>query len=106
MAKDYDIYLDDNAFTTAESEMLALKKRVEELKKKLEKMYSDLSNALVTPAGKAIELKAGKVLIKPIDDLSLVIQHVSDTLNEIIGTGYYKDVWVKFEELNQNINFN
>ena len=106
MAKDYDIILDDNAFTTAESEMLALKKRVEELKKKLEKMYLDLSNALVTPAGKAIELKAGKVLIKPIEDLSLVIQHVSDTLNEIIGTGYYKDVWVKFDELNQNINFN
>nr|WP_294489917.1 hypothetical protein [uncultured Anaerosporobacter sp.] len=106
MAKDYDIILDDNAFTTAESEMLALKKRVEELKKKLEKMYLDLSNALITPAGKAIELKAGKVLIKPIEDLSLVIQHVSDTLNEIIGTGYYKDVWVKFEELNQNINFN
>lgn len=69
-------------------------------------MYLDLSNALVTPAGKAIELKAGKVLIKPIEDLSLVIQHVSDTLNEIIGTGYYKDVWVKFDELNQNINFN
>lgn len=106
MAKDYDIILDDNAFTTAESEMLALKKRVEELKKKLEKMYLDLSNALITPAGKAIELKAGKVLIKPIEDLSLVIQHVSDTLNEIIGTGYYKDVWVKFDELNQNINFN
>ncbi|WP_312494548.1 hypothetical protein [Anaerosporobacter sp.] len=106
MAKDYDIILDDNAFTTAESEMLALKKRVEELKKKLEKMYLDLSNALVTPAGKAIELKAGKVLIKPIEDLSLIIQHVSDTLNEIIGTGYYKDVWVKFDELNQNINFN
>lgn len=106
MAKDYDIILDDNAFTTAESEMVALKKRVEELKKKLEKMYLDLSNALVTPAGKAIELKAGKVLIKPIEDLSLVIQHVSDTLNEIIGTGYYKDVWVKFDELNQNINFN
>ena len=106
MAKDYDIILDDNAFTTAESEMLALKKRVEELKKKLEKMYLDLSNALVTPAGKATELKAGKVLIKPIEDLSLVIQHVSDTLNEIIGTGYYKDVWVKFDELNQNINFN
>ena len=62
MAKDYDIILDDNAFTTAESEMLALKKRVEELKKKLEKMYLDLSNALITPAGKAIELKAGKVL--------------------------------------------
>jgi hypothetical protein len=106
MAKDYDILLDDNAFTTAESEMDALKIRVEELKNKLEKMYLDLSNALVTPAGKAIELKAGKVLIKPIEDLSLVIQHVSDTLNEIIGTGYYKDVWVKFEELNQNINFN
>lgn len=106
MAMDYDIYLDDNAFTTAESEMVALKMRVEELKKKLEQMYLDLSNALVTPAGKAIELKAGKVLIKPIEDLSLVIQHVSDTLNEIIGTGYYKDVWVKFDELNQNINFN
>lgn len=106
MGMDYDIYLEDNTFTTAETEMLALKVRVEALKKKLEKMYSDLSNALITPAGNAIELKADKVLIKPIEDLSLVIQHVSDTLNEIIGTGYYKDVWIKFEDLNQTINFN
>lgn len=28
MAKDYDIILDDNAFTTAESEMVALKKEL------------------------------------------------------------------------------
>lgn len=101
-----DIVLDETAFDTASTDMAALKTRTDTLKKKLEAMYKELTTALDTPAGKAVEFTAGKVLLKPIEDLLLVIQHVSATLNQIIGTGYYKDVFVKFEQLNQSIKFN
>lgn len=69
-------------------------------------MYKELTTALDTPAGKQVEITAGKVLIKPIEDLLLVIQHISDTLTEIIGTGHYKDIFIKFEQLNQSVTFN
>lgn len=102
----YDIVLDDAAFNTASDAMAALKTRAEALKTKLERMYQDLSTALDTPAGKQVEITAKEVLIEPIDKLLLVIEHISGTLTEIIGTGYYKDVFIKFEELNQSITFN
>ena len=31
--------------------------------------------------------------------MSLVVGHISDTLNLVIGSGYYKDVFTGFEEL-------
>lgn len=102
----YDILLDDTAFNTASSEMIALKTRTGELKTKLEQMYKELTTALDTPAGKQIEVTAGKVLIEPIDNLLIVIQHISEVLTEVIGTGHYKDVFIKFEQLNQSVNFN
>ena len=105
MTLSHDILLDDTAFNTASSDMKALKTRTETLKTKLEEMYKELKTAMDTPAGKQVEFTAGKVLIKPIDDLLLVIQHISATLTEIIGTGHYKDVFIKFEQLNQNIKF-
>ncbi len=105
MSLSHDILLDDAAFELASSEMKTLKTRAETLKTKLEKMYSDLSAAMDTPAGKAVEITAKDVLIKPIEDLLLVIDHISSTLTEIIGTGNYKDVFIKFEELNNNIKF-
>ena len=106
MTLSHDILLNDSAFTTASSEMNALKTRAEKLKTKLEGMYKDLTTALDTPAGKQVESTAKDVLIKPIDDMLLVIKHISDTLAQIIGTGYYKDVFIKFEELNQSIKSN
>lgn len=98
-----DILLDDNAFNTASADIIELKKRTEELKEKLHSMYENLSTALITPAGEQIELVAEKVIIKPIDNMILVIEHISKTLDEIIGTGYYHDVFIKYEQLNQNI---
>lgn len=100
-----DICIDETAFNTASSEMSALNTRTETLKTKLQGMYTELINALDTPAGKQLKLTAGDVLIKPIDDMLLVIQHISATLGEIIGTGYYKGVFVKFTELNQSVKF-
>lgn len=85
--------------------MKALKTRTETLKTKLKQMYKDLITAMDTPAGAAVETTAEKVLIKSIDDMLLVIDHISSTLTDIISTGYYKDVFIKFEELNSNIKF-
>lgn len=105
MALSYDIILDDSAFTTASADMEALKTQTEKLKEKMKQMYKDLKSAMDTPSGAAVDLTAESVLIKPIDDMLLVIGHISSTLTEIIGTGYYKDVFIKFDELNSSINF-
>ena len=56
-------------------------------------------SAMDTPAGKEIQLEAKNVLLKPVENMSLVVGHISDTLNLIIGSGYYKDVFTGFEEL-------
>lgn len=104
MKLSHDIVLDDTAFTTASSEMKVLKTRTENLKTKLEQMYKDLKIAMDTPTGEAVEITSGKVLIKPIEDMITVIEHVSSTLSEIIGTGYYKDVFIKFEQLNSSVD--
>ena len=106
MALRKDILLDDNAFNTASSDMQALITRTENLKAKMEQMYEDLKNAMDTPAGEAVEMVSKKVLIKPINDMLLVVGHISSTLTDIIGTGYYKDVFVKFENLNESVKFN
>lgn len=105
MRLEQDIVLDSGAFDTAAADMKELKNRAEKLKNKMQSMYRELTTALDTPAGRKVEMTAEKVLIKPIEDLVLVIDHVSSTLNEIIGTGHYKDVFLKFEELNSNLNF-
>lgn len=105
MSLSYDIVLDESAFATASSDMEALKTQTEQLKEKLKQMYKDLKSAMDTPAGDAVDITAENVLIKPIDDMLLVVNHISSTLTEIIGTGYYKDVFIKFEELNSSINF-
>lgn len=100
-----DIILDSEAFDTASADMKALQTRTENLRNKLQSMYQELATALDTPAGKQLELTAEKVLLQPIDNLQLVLNHVSSTLTEIIGTGHYRDVFIEFEEFNESIKF-
>ena len=63
-------------------------------------MYENVSTALDTTAGEEIKVTSKDVLLQPIEDMSAVIQHISETLNTVIGSGYYKDIFVKYEELN------
>lgn len=105
MSLSHDIVLDSEAFHTASADMKELKIRTENLREKLDTLYQELATALNTPAGKELDLTAEKVLLQPIDDMLLVIDHISATLEEIIGTGYYKDIFIKFEELNESIKF-
>lgn len=98
-----DILLDDTAFTTAASEMKQLKERTEALKDKLHSMYTDMSTALNTPAGEQIKMTGEKVIVKPVENMIKVIEHISETIDQVIDTGYYKDVFIKYEQLNNNI---
>lgn len=106
MSLSYDIILDDTAFTNAAADIELLKKRTENLRVKLEAMYESLVDALNTPAGQELKSTAKSVLIEPINKLMLVIEHISTTLSQIIGTGYYKDIFIKYETLNNSIQFN
>ena len=94
-----DLVVDEKKFNDAAQEMEELKIRTNNLKEKLSAMYDDLAAAMDTPAGKEIQLEAKNVLLKPVENMSLVVGHISDTLNLIIGSGYYKDVFTGFEEL-------
>jgi len=94
-----DLVINEDQFNQSAADMKALVKRTNDLKSKLEKMYDDLAGAMDTPSGKEVELEAKNVLLKPVENMALVVGHISDTLNLIIGSGYYKDVFNGFEEL-------
>lgn len=94
-----DLVVDEEKFNSAAQQMEALKRRTEALKEKLSGMYDDLATAMDTASGKEVQLEAKNVLLKPVENMSLVVGHISDTLNLIIGSGYYKDVFTGFEEL-------
>lgn len=68
------IHIDDQALKTAASDMLALKTRNKNLKDKLAKMYQDLTTALDTPAGHAVEWTGKDVLLKPLEDMEKVLE--------------------------------
>ena len=87
MSLEKDIKLKDTAFTTASADMKALKDRAEKLKAELN----------------SIQITAKNVLIKPIDDLILVIKQMSETLEDIISSDYYKGVFDKYASLVQNL---
>ena len=90
-----DLQLDETKFNNASRDMKALKKRTNELKTKLEGMYESLASAMDTPAGKEVQLEAKK----PVENMALVVGHISDTLELVIGNNYYKDVFDGFDEL-------
>lgn len=94
-----DLVIDEEKFNSAAQKMEELKRRTNDLKDKLDTMYENLVSAMNTPSGKEAQLEAKKVLLKPVENMSLVVGHISDTLNLIIGSGYYKDVFTGFEEL-------
>lgn len=103
------IHLDEQAFITAAEDMAKLKERNQRLRYKLEMMYKNLTKALNTPAGHAIEFTGRNVLLEPIDDMNKVIDHMSRTLNMIIGASgessgkYYDKLFTDYDELDRII---
>lgn len=102
------IKVDEQALGTAAYNMNKLKERNNKLKERLETMYKDLTTALDTEAGHKLEWQGKEVLLKPIEDMSKVLEHVSDTLNVIIGKDgrepkgvYYDKLFSEYEELDK-----
>ena len=101
------VHIDDQALKDAARDMLALRQRNQRLKEKLEKMFQDLTTALDTPSGHAVQWTGKDVLIQPIDDMGKVLEHMSDTLNIIIGQGgetrgtYYDKLFDEYDELDR-----
>ncbi len=94
-----DLVVDEEKFNQAAENMRTLKQRTETLRQKLDTMYDELIKAMDTSAGKELQIEAKSVLLKPVENMALVVEHISNTLNMIIGSGYYKDVFTGFEEL-------
>ena len=59
------VHIDDQALKDAARDMLALRQRNQRLKEKLEKMFQDLTTALDTPAGHAVQWTGKDVLNDP-----------------------------------------
>ena len=98
------VRLDEQAFCQAAEDMEDLLDRTRKLKTKLEEMYHSLTHALDTPAGHQLEFVSKKKLITPVEDMILVIQHTSQTVNMLIGksgtTGvYYDKIFSEYKEL-------
>lgn len=98
-----DVRLDEQKFLTAAQEMRDLKVRASTLRDNLQALYQGLADALQSESGKELELAAEDVVLEPIDNLMLVINQMSDTLDTIIGTGYYNDIFRGFEDLRTNL---
>lgn len=99
--------ISEAALNEAAQKMDTLRQRNQALKEKLENMFNDLTSALDTPSGQAIEWTGKNVLVQPIDDLAKVIKLMSDILNDIIGQGgmgrgyYYDKLFVEYDELDK-----
>ncbi len=105
------IKVNEEALKTAASDMYALRERNEKLRQKLEKMYENLTTALDTEAGHAMEWTGKEMLLQPIENMNKVLEHVSDTLNVIIGEDgreqaepkgvYYDKLFEEYNELDR-----
>lgn len=101
------VHIDEQALQTAAADMMKLKERNEALRSRLEELFKGLTTALDTPSGEAVEITGRDILLEPIEQMGLVLEHVSNTLNIIIGAGgeskgvYYDKLFEEYEELEQ-----
>jgi len=101
--------ISEEALKEAVRDMDTLQKRNQALKTKLENMFRDLTSALDTPAGHAIQWSGQNVVVQPVDDMAKVIKLMSDILNSIIGKGpngrgyYYDKLFVEYDELDTTL---
>lgn len=79
------IKINEEALKKAADDMYALRERNGRLKEKLETMYTNLTTALDSEAGYAMQWEGRENILNPVEDMGKVLEHVSDTLNVIIG---------------------
>ncbi len=98
-----DVTINDEAFDKAEDELNKLITRADQLKTDFKDLYDGFANALLCETGDELKITGEEVVLKPIENLSLVLKQVHDTLELIKGGGYYKDIFDDFENLQKGI---
>lgn len=98
-----DVSLDEEAFHKAAADMKALRQRTSDLRNELKQLYDDFAGALQSEAGEELNIAAESVLLEPIDNLALVINQMAETLDILIQTGYYQDIFSEFRELKDHL---
>ena len=101
-----DVKINDEAFDKAEEELKKLVGRAETLKNDLASLFEGLMTALQCETGDELELAEQEVVLKPIENLQLVLNQIHDTLELVKGEGYYKNIFSDFEELQKGFTGN
>lgn len=106
------ITIDEDRMRDTATKMADLKKRNQELQKDLETLFDNISKALQCETGTQIKFEGRENLIKPLQDMDKVLEHMSDTLHILIGEGnhseypantYYDRIFAEYNELIQSI---
>ena len=96
-----DIVIDQDAFNKASTDLQALSTRLNNFKSDVEDMLLELQKGFDTPAGRKFIESCRMNLGAPIADQMLVLQHISDTLNQVIVE--YNKVFTSYDEMNNAI---
>lgn len=98
---------EDKMRETAEK-MADLRERNKTLRDNLKTLFTNIKNSLQCETGKEIKFMGDEDLIKPLEDMDKVLEHMSDTLHILIGEGnnseypantYYDKVFTEYDEL-------
>lgn len=101
-----DIMINDGAFILATQNVEALQTRIETFKETLENLYDKMVSSLDTPAGVAFDTISKDVIMEPILNMEIIVGRISELIDTIRDEDYYRDVFIKFEELNDSIKYN
>ena len=97
-----DIVLDEEAFNTAIRGFEELGQMLQKLREDVEEMVSTLKKGFDTPAGRKFVQACEANLYKPLDDQKLVLDHISETLEQ--SREKYQSVFDAYDELQRAIN--
>lgn len=103
------IVINQAAFEEAAKSMQDLYEENKALRNKLATLYESVTKALDTPVGEKLQWTSTENLLAPLDDMSDILEYISDTLSLIIGNSYikgeyYDKVFEKYRDLKSSVN--
>lgn len=97
-----DILLDQDQFQSAANRFEQLSEDMTSLRQDIDKLLEELEKGFDTPAGRKFISSCKTSLLQPMDDMTAVIQHVSDNLSQ--ARLKYESVFTEFQFVNNAIN--
>jgi len=98
---DKDIVLDQDAFQNTSDRLVKLSENVLLLRTQIEKELDELMKGFATTAGWKFKSACEGQLLKPMQDLSVVITHIAQNLQSARTS--YDSVFREYERLNNSI---